>query len=283
MALTITRPNKVIREQMAFWENSLKVPFIFKASKSRCYLTGPSGKFMTDSNKLPMNEVNYIKQVKDWIVKEELYLDFKQVNKKDIKYFMYNSDLASTGFLDASDGYKNDYYEIDLKSAYWETGFEAGLIRPDIYQLAEKINPATGSVYISKPTRLACIGAWARRLSFYKFDGKHEKRWKEKRPVTARLWDHVCLLVSKIMQRGASAAGSDFCFFWVDACFVKSKRSRDRVAAAFDKAGFDYKIKKLDSISVHSHPLSKDKQIIKVSDADGTRQLPFSSKNRNKF
>lgn len=256
---------------MEYWENTLNIPFVFKASKSRCYLNSDAGRYMTDSNLLPMEEVHFIKEVKDYIMKEQLYKNFKKVKKKNIKYFMYNSNLGSNTPA-------KNCYEVDLKSAYWEMAFKEGLLRPDIYEKAEKKNPDTGRPFIGKLTRLACIGSLARQLTIYEWDGKKETRWRENSPITAHLWDHICLKVSKVMQKAAKASKNDFMFFWVDAAFVSSKKGRDAVMKSFKKSGYDFKIKLIDKIEVIHEPT---RDVIKISDSDGKREIPYSKKNRN--
>lgn len=268
----IARPTKIVRAQMKYWENVRKIPFLFTAAKQRCYLSGEAGDFMTDTNMLPMREIHNIKLVKDYIVNNGLHLNFKKVRKKDIKYFMYNSKLRSITPA-------TKCYEVDLNHAYWEMANREGLLREDIYKKARKKDPETGRPMIGTPTRLACIGALARRRSFYEFNGTTERRWKEATAPTAHLWDHICLEVSKIMQKGAKAAKNDFCFFWVDAAFVTSVKARDAVMASFNKAGFKAKIRQISKIEI-MHEQMHD--TIKVTRTDGVvKNYPYSKKNRN--
>lgn len=270
----IARPSDIIREQMQYWEHVMKIPFLFSSSKSRCYLNGEAGDFMTNTNMIAMRELHYIKMVKDYIIKNKLHEKFKKVNKKQIKYFMYNSNLNSLTPA-------KNCYEIDLKSAYWEMANKLGLLRSDVYNDANVKDPTTGQFLISKKTRMACIGSLARRRSFYKFNGTKERRWKEPVAITAHIWDTICLEVSIIMQKAAKAAGHDFLFFWVDAAFVTSKSARDRVIKVFRKAGFNATITPISKIQV-IHDAKKS--IIQTTKPDKLQKIklyPYSKKNRN--
>lgn len=268
----IARPTKTVREQMNYWERTRKIPFLFTVAKGRCYLAGEAGNFMTDTDMLPMRELHNIKMVKDHILKNQLHLDFPKVRKKDIKYFMYNKKLQSMTPA-------TKCYEVDLNHAYWEMANKLVLLREDIYRKADAKDPETGRPMMGTPTRLACIGSLARRRSFYEFNGFTERRWKEPISPTAHLWDYICLEVSNIMQKGAKAAGKDFCFFWVDAAFVTTTKARDKVLASFKKSGFKAKIRQIDSIEV-VHEFLHD--TIKVIRADKTvKNYPYSKKNRN--
>lgn len=230
----------------------LGIPFKVRATNSRMYIYGEMGDYMTGNNKIPMRELVYIDMVKKYIIKNKLYETLPVLKKPKIDYYKHNPKISSLPDL-------SNCYEIDLKSAYWEMANKLGLLSPEIYKKASTINPKTGQLYMSKLARLAAIGSLARKSRLYTFDedGNYTKK-RQRSKLTAHLWDNICLRVATIMNDAIKASGDGFIFFWVDAIFVSSSSSKDKVIKAFKKAGYSVsvtsvqKIEFKDKIFVHA-------------------------------
>lgn len=260
---------KTMRKQAKFFQNVLKEPFVLKKSRETSYLDCPAmGNYMATDNRIPMGEVGYIKQVKDYVIQSKKYEGIPKVDKKEVTYFQYNPNLVVGQVFE-------NCYEVDLKHAYWEIANKVGLLKPDIYVKADTINPATGTPYIGRDTRLACIGALARKRKIYKFDGKKTTITRERSPITRHIWDYISLQISKVMVRASKAVKNDFIFFWSDAIFVTDKASMQEVSKIFDNANRQYKVRKIKSIEIVK---SKTIKYISVDDDEEIRDFPYAFK-----
>ena len=155
---------------------------------------------MTNNN-LPISELNFIKQVKAYCNTLELHYD---IDREQIKY------------IDTIRIYEGlqieNVYEVDLNSAYWNFAYKEGIISKDIYEKG---------LTVSKPTRLAALGALAKNVYKWNFDGK---QWHISKPVEgekANYFFRCCQLTGEIMNELKYVSGSDFIFFWVDAILFK--------------------------------------------------------------
>lgn len=127
---------------------------------------------------------------------------------------------------------------------------------------------------MSKETRLAAIGSLARRQRIYTFDGEKEILKRHRSKDTEHIWDYICFRIGRIMREAEKAAGKDFLFFWVDACFVRSKAARDRVAKVYKKHGYDFTEIDISSIEVVDDKIhvTKRKKVVKKKH----RKFPFA-------
>lgn len=266
------RPNQDIRAQKKMLKEQLKFPYVMKATNTRVYLDSQLGSYMTDDNKIPMRELGYIDRVKQHIIKNNLYQAIPKVKETSIHYFRYAKRLRP--------GFRiKDCFEVDMKSAYWEMTNNHNLLDPSLYILASKINPDTKMPFMSKETRLAAIGALARRQRVYTFDGEKEIMTRHRSKETEHIWDYICFKVGRIMREAEKAAGKDFVFFWVDACFVSSAKARDRVIKVFQKHKYDFTeidIKDIQVVDDKVH-VEKRKKIVKKK----FRKFPFAPHKQN--
>ena len=242
------RPNTDIRKQRKILKKELRLPYKLKVTNTRVYLSSSLGSYMTDDKKIPMGELNYIKQVKAFIVKNKLYEGIPKIKEDRISYMRYSSKLRP-GFEAA------DCYEIDMRGAYWEMLRRSNLLDPVLYEKSMKTNPETGEPYISKPTKLACAGSLAGNARVYEFDGKEETMRRENNKLTEHIWNHIAYQVSKIMKEAQRAAGADFLMFWVDAVFVRSKKGRAAVIRVLRKHKYEFSEIDIKSLEV------KDKKV----------------------
>lgn len=226
-----------------------------------------SGKVRTMDNSLPMGELIYIQLVKKYILENNIHKRIPKIKRKDIKYYVYSNDVK------VGSTFKN-CYEIDLKSAYWETGNMNNIIDPVIYNKAYQINPKTKKPFISKQVRLASLGSLAKVERRFEFNGTKTKTLPPKRTrQTEHIWDFICYKTSLVMQKCMRESESDFIFFWTDAIFVTSERAKNKVGRLLENLGYDYTVKPIQKIEF----TQKD---IQVKDRKEERPFPYTHRYR---
>lgn len=199
------------------------------------------GNYTNRNSEFPAGELNFIRRVKDHIIKNGLYKKvpnkFKtESSRKKIRYF-FVSDRYHIG-----DRIEN-CYEVDLNSAYWETAYKLGLLSDNLYHKGKEV---------SKMSRLAAIGTLAKVVKRFEFDGEKERQLRSKKSkFTEFLWPTICARVGKLMYRCARLTKKDFIFVWVDAMFVK-KEALPTIKEILKAAGYAYTIEKVDWIQFNA-------------------------------
>jgi hypothetical protein len=194
-----------------------KVPFTLHTTTMTRKIVTDDTTYSYISNTMPLNmrELNLIKKVK----RDAQALDlsqFKKVGAKDVTYI--NKSTIKLG--EEAEG---DFYEVDLKQAYWNIAFIKGIISLETYLYAN--NPK-----IKKRARLVALGALAKRVTSVSFDGeKYGKIVVGEESEYARLFYACCLEVSGIMQDISREVGEDYIFHWVDAIFLKNSSALERL------------------------------------------------------
>lgn len=209
----------------------LGIPFRMEYTNQRTEIYSKVANYSNKESEFPPSELNFIRKVKDSIIKNELYnlvpnkFTTKE-SKEKIRYYVNNTKYNVDEML-------KDCVEIDLRSAYWEMAYRLGLLTEEIYEQGKTI---------SKGSRLAAIGSLAKVTGIMEFDGKQEHELPSiKSELTEFLWDTICYKVGKLMNKSARAAGKDFIFVWVDAMFIR-KKAVPAVKKIFREAGFDFSI-----------------------------------------
>lgn len=231
------------------------------------------GSGTTRQNRYSIDDINFIKSVKHYIVKNELYipyLNFKIPGDGKVKYFQYSSSLK------ANQKIKN-VINVDLSGAYWEAAYKLGLISDVIYQKG---------LTVDKFVRLTAIGSLAKKVYKLEYDGKRQKK-KEviSSELTECLWDVICMQVSNVLQDAANAAGKDFIFFWVDGIYIRTAALKS-VEKCFKKHGYKFKIDtSISSIETTQKHLfvNLTKPIIRVINGKETKVFhkPFPFRGRS--
>lgn len=229
----------------------IREPFTMRVTNNRYEVHSRLGSFMNRDATFPSSEVFLIRQVYDYIVKNELYqtvpdtfkdIDFGgvadfQTNRKNIRYFDYNGKIRPGKEFSFEDA--GGLWEVDLKTAYWEMIYKMGLISDELYE--------TGTQKVSKKTRLAAVGALARQLDTYEFDGyKSNKIGTERRQLTEHIWFEICERTARLLKKAVQAAGKDYLFYWVDAIFIREGALK-AVQNVFSEAGFNFSVHKVKS------------------------------------
>ncbi len=223
------------------------IPFDMECTHQRTEIKSILGSYSNKESEFPANELNFIRRVKESIIKNEIYKQipnkFKtKESKEKIHYYYVNSNIQDGDRITGC-------VEIDLKSAYWEAAYRMGLLSEEIYEQGKTI---------SKQSRLAAIGSLAKVKKRFKFDGKKQKELDPIRSdLTEFLWDTICYKIGKLMYKAALACKDDFIFVWVDAMFVR-KKALPLIKKIFKEAGYDFSIEKTEWIS-----FGKSKAVVK--------------------
>lgn len=210
-----------------------KIPFKKVSTTGRTLIISDFGSFENKESRFPANELHFIKSVKEHVIKNGTYKKIrnyftKEGSNKKIKYFFYNKNIKPGDIF-------NKAYEVDINNAYWDTAYhQFNLFDEDIYNKG---------LTVSKKSRLAAIGSFAKVKYITEFDGQQEKNLPpERSKKTEFLWNTICNRIGRIMARGSRTAKSDFLFFWVDAIFVKDKETAKRVQKLFKEKGYNSSI-----------------------------------------
>tara|TARA_R110000751_G_scaffold92475_2_gene180974 strand:- start:2070 stop:2984 length:915 start_codon:yes stop_codon:yes gene_type:complete len=191
-------------------------------------------------------ELTFIKSVKNYIVKNEIYLNSefeKQFFPEDVHYIKVAKVPLGKKF--------EGVFEIDIDEAYWKTAHLLGIISDEIYLRGQKGN-------ISKQARLTALGSLAKKIYYYKFKGEQlEKVSTKTDPLLQNLWFTICKRVSDVMNDCIRELGKEFIFYWVDGIYVQGKAENLVIAEnIFTEYGYNVKFKKVKQVYFHEKGFS---------------------------
>ncbi len=248
-----------IRNTINFYiKNS--IPFLYDVNNQRITVKAKIGNYTSNDGQFPANELNFIKQVRQSIIKQGLHIPLRKrckkvLDKDGTEYYAFNAGRVHYYYyhpkLKPGDVIE-DCYNVDLNLAYWETARMLGLLPMEIYEKGKTI---------TKRTRLACIGSLAKKTKHYEFDPKQPDHKRQRYVGTTHnretefLWDIICYEVGKLLYKVAQEMGDDFLFFWVDGIYVR-KGGVKKAEKAFRMAGYECKTLDVEKITV------TDKRII---------------------
>lgn len=116
----------------------------------------------------------------------------------------------------------------------------------------------------TKEVRLAALGALAKQVTCFYFDGVSLKQTGIEKPneIEARLWKMICHKVYELFDRiMRTIPEKDFVLYWVDALIIK-KSSKEIVTKMIEQAGFTWKEKTILGAEISNG-------IIRISDPKG--------------
>jgi hypothetical protein len=227
----------------------MKEPFKFYVNNHTYKVESKLGSYFNTDSKIPFTQLNFIKQVRDYVRKQEVLLKinndyfFDKKEKRNvysgIKYFDYKKHEENCKYID-------DVYEIDINAAYWDTALKLGIINDKLYKKGLKMH---------KKTRLAALGSLAKRTKVFSFDGKSmpRKPEDEKTKDTEYLWFKICEKLGETMYRAEQACGDDFLFYWVDGIYVRGMDAVIKVCESFHNDNYEYKIMKMRWVDFRPH------------------------------
>lgn len=204
----------------------------------------------TQGGLIKNKELFFIKKVKDYILKNSTGV---YCNKQKIKY-------VKDGFITKNRWYTSQLYEIDLNAAYWNFAYKFNYIDEKLYLEGKKV---------SKLTRLVSLGNLAKVTTILNFDGYQYEFIKQiKSEETEGVFFSVSLKTDEIMNICRTIADKNFLFYWVDAIFCKSEKTKNEIIEYLKSQNIDFKIKKINKIY-------KDKLNIEVHDKKGIRKFYY--------
>lgn len=216
-------------------------------------ITDTAEYYYSSKTGLKPGELNLIKSVKDYVVKNEITA---KCNRKNIQYI--NRELMSNGT------FKKNLYEIDLKSAYWYFAFRDNHISKEIYDRGNNTNS------ISKKARLIALGNLAKVKTVIEFDGA--KFTTESKFIrsddTENIFFSASAKTDAVMNRLKLIAGDSYLFYWCDAIFVNSEKAKDDIESYLKACHLVYKTIPLTKII-------KTNAYMKVWDSEHSQPRPF--------
>ena len=251
-----------------------KIPFKKISTSTRTTLiTDGFGTFENKESAFPANELHFIKSVKDYVVKNKTYQKVRNYFRKDgsekrIKYFYYNKTVKPGDIFEGC-------YEVDIKNCYWDTAyFHYNLFSKEIYEKG---------LTVSKKSRLAAIGAFAKIQLVVEFDGKNQKKLPNIRSKkTEFLWHTICHKIGKTIYKSSKLATDDFLFFWVDGVFLKSKSQVKTLQKFLKKNGYQSSVSYCEWIKFENNGLTV-KSIEKGKWVIEKERIPFIGKDGKKY
>lgn len=249
-----------------------KIPFEFEVQNDTMSIKSGMGSYTTRYKNYTIEEINFIKAVKHYIIKNELQLKYAGRKNNPVMYFKYNKTLKPGQVFDKC-------VNIDLTSAYWETANMLGLLSKELYLQGKQVR---------KQVRLAAIGSLAKKKRVYVFDGVKQKlKYIQRNENTEFLWDIICDHVANVLLATAEAVGHKFIFFWVDGIYVQ-KGAEGLVEKFFSHAGFGYKtngLQKIEILNKNIYVYPKE-PIVEIKDGKETtrhhKPFPFRNKKISK-
>lgn len=216
-----------------------KKPFTLTISGSKIIVENSLGKFiyMDLSNRLLPSELGLLNSVKHYVLKN---VDYKNIYVPEkIKYIDF-------GYFH---GFEDNVIEFDLNMAFWEIAKQKEFINDVIYEKG---------INCSKRGRLVAIGATAKTTSKWIFDGNRYIFQKPKDILpTNKVFYCCCYETSIIMNEIRSAIGEDYCFYWIDAIFIRpSKKAIKACIEIADKFKITGKFKYINLIYADSHTIN---------------------------
>lgn len=210
----------------------------------------------TQGGLIKNKELFFIQKVKKYINENTLgvYCD-----RSKIKYI-------KEGKIRKHRWYSSQLYEIDLNAAYWNFARKFNYINESLFLQGKKV---------SKLTRLVSLGNLAKTTTILKFNGEnYEFIGQTRSEETEGVFFSVSLATDQTMNMLRTIADKNFLFYWVDAIFLKTEKSKKEVCEYLKSQNIDFKIKKIDKIL-------KDDININVVDKKGTRKFYYKQNFKN--
>lgn len=167
------------------------------------------------------------------------------IKREDVSYHDLNSKIQGENLL------IGDCYNVDISSAYVTALYINSIISKDLFD--EVLN-------LEKIDRLKSLGMIATRKTFYEFgEGRlldYRLDDSEKTERRRKYFFLACKIVGDLMAEIARACGDKFLFYWVDGVYLRNSKSKAKAEKIIQKAGFDFKSKKLYSFEIESRETS---------------------------
>lgn len=237
-----------------------KTPFQIEFTTLTKTITYNDRKLFFVSEAIPMNELFFIKYFSDNLIK-------KNIPKKEIDY----KSQIIWQFTEVLKFQKNttirDVFELDLNCAFWHFCKTNNFISDEVYKRGFKV---------SKITRLAAIGATAKKLHNYYFNGNEYEYINTIDSDLKNVFFKVAYDCSIVMQELAYILENDFLFFWVDGIFFKNENSLKNLTQFLIKNKLPFKVKKNLTLRINK----KTATIFEKNKKNRTYYLTNTEKNK---
>lgn len=261
--------DKIEVEEIDYYINYFernKIPFkIYQTLNTAKIVTATDTLTYTNKiNKLNNYELNLIRKVKKCA---ENLQDMPSTEAENVKYIDV-SKLINTNKLLTS-----ELYELDLNQAYWENAYNNGFIDKETYLYGQ-------GKKIGKKARLISLGALAKTTTVQEFNGEIYKDLKPIKTTTKGIFFECANICSLEMNLLKIIAEENFLFFWVDAVFFRSNKTKEKMEIYLKDKNIPYKIIPIDKIKANK----KEATITVFSEEHKKKERKFNfSKNKKNF
>ncbi len=165
--------------------------------------------------------------------------------------------------------YKNELFEIDLNKAFWEFCFRDIKLSDKIYyaginkdENGKGIPPlinSNGDIinHVRKKSRLIALGNLAKVKNTLSFNGKHFYKSASVPARNESIFFRVAQLTDWTLKNLQMLAGDDFLFYWCDAIFFKSEKTKDLICEFLtNELDFEFKVIKLSKIEIKNNEIN---------------------------
>ncbi len=168
------------------------IPFrLISTTLTKTIITETNIYYFTDSSGLKPSELGFIKQVKDYVIKNGITC---KCDRKRIKYIDKGANLKK-GI------YSKDIYEIDFTKAYFNFALKNKFISKELYDRGNDLKK------VSKKARLIALGNWAKTQLIFDYNGfEYSEPFKPENP-TENLFFKVSQQTDTVMQKLKVIAG----------------------------------------------------------------------------
>lgn len=226
-----TRKEREKRVKSAFYRyrkflEEMQVPFVVEYTHGRRTVKSKLGERSFSVGKISMRGMNFIKTIKNHILKAESFSKIPVATKQEfgLQYLLFNKKYMHQKLTKVT--------ELDLKSAYWDAAYKMGLIdKADYFH----------GLRMSKVERLASLGTLARVLKQRTFDGKKYSKAKylDKSENSRHVWFAISNEIDRVMKKCAKELKDQLIFYWIDALFfIDTPANRKLVQEKIKECGY---------------------------------------------
>lgn len=229
---------KILKDKCNFMYKAKK-PFMLVKSGSSYELISTFYNDKAYRSGFSTSDLNFIKSVKNYVKKNDIDIEFNECD-----YSSERIDYIKVNKFKVGDVLE-DLRCIDIKSAYWQTALNLGIISKEIYDKG---------MNVGKVVRLAALGSLAKKKDIWSFDGKELKKMDTVRSEYENLWFAICKKVSDIMNHVVKSIGDDFVFYWVDGIYVKrSEGLLEKITKIFEEKGYFVHLELIPKVTFHEN------------------------------
>lgn len=260
MAFQVKNPHKIIEGL-----KKKNLPFVLEQTMFSKKIIFEGGIFRWNAKtNLTGAELNFIKQVKEYVNKNPPSIS---IDRSKILYLKQGK--IKNGAL------SKELFEIDLKSAYWELAYKFKYISTELY---------LKGLDVRKKVRLMALGNLAKNTMIFEYNGiEFEKPTRRNSVLTENVFFKVSFETDLIMKNLIMLSGNNFLFYWVDAIFIKSEKTKSNLIEYLKDNKINFKVIKLNKLIKKKNELfAYDDTHKTINNPEGKRKFIFQKEINSK-